>query len=89
MSHQIPWTKKLMEDFIDEGMLTEDEAFLLRSRVKGWTVTQQAMELHKSESTIHKMIRKIKVKYDRVQQESPDKYPIRFKSAQELYMDTH
>lgn len=89
MSHQVPWTKKLMEDFIEEGMLTDDEAFILRTRVKGWTVTKQAMELHKSESTVHKMIRKIKIKYDRVQKESPDRYPPRFRSAEELYMDTH
>ena len=89
MSHQVPWTKKLMEDFIEEGMLTDDEAFILRTRVKGWTVTQQALELHKSESTVHKMIRKIKIKYDRVQNQDPDKYPIRFKSKEELYMDTH
>ena len=29
---QIPWTKLLLEDFIKEAMLTEDEEFVMRTR---------------------------------------------------------
>ena len=28
MTHQVPWTKTLLEDFIIEGLLTEDEEIL-------------------------------------------------------------
>lgn len=89
MSKQVVWTKKVLEDFIELAMLTEEEAFIMRSRVKGWTVTQQAMELNKSESSVHRTINLLKKKYDTVQAEHPDRFPIRKASAKETYMDTH
>ena len=89
MAHQIKWTKQLTEDFIDMAMLSDDEAYLMRSRVKGTSVTAQAIYLNCSESTVHRMIAKIKKKYDTVQKENPEKFPLRRKSAQETWMDTH
>lgn len=86
---QVIWTKKVLEDFIELAMLTEEEAFIMRSRVKGMTVTQQAMELNKSESSVHRMINQLKKKYDAVQAEHPDRFPPRKFSAKETYMDTH
>lgn len=78
-----------MEFFIEKAMLSDDETYILESRVKGTTVTQQALHLHKSESTIHRMVLKIRDKYDIIQKEYPDRLPIRRYSAKETYMDTH
>lgn len=89
MAHQVPWTNKRMEFFIKEASLSEDEAFIIRTRVKGWSVTQQALELNKSVPTIHRMISKLKIKYDHVQEEYPDELPKRKSSAKETWMDTH
>ena len=30
MTHQVPWTKTLLEDFILEGLLTEDEENIMK-----------------------------------------------------------
>lgn len=85
--HQIHWTKQLTEDFIDMAMLSEDEAYILRSRVKGTPVSIQSAYLCCSESTVHRMIAKIRKKYDVVQKENPNKFPLRKKSAKETWMD--
>lgn len=87
--YQVKWTSKKTEFFIEKACLSEDEAYIMRSRVRGATVTEQAMHLNKSEVTIHRMIRKIKDKYDEVQKEYPDDLPLRRRSKQEDYMDTH
>lgn len=88
MAHQVPWNKKIVETFISEGMLSSDEAFIIRTRAMGWTVTKQARELCVSESTVHNMIALLKKKYDIVQAYNPD-LPPRKQSAKETYMDTH
>lgn len=89
MAHQVPWSKDLIDKFIDRAMLSEEEAFIMRSRVQNWTVSMQADHLGKSESAVHSMIRKLKIKYDIVQAESPDIFPERKFSAKEVYMDSH
>lgn len=86
---QVKWTKQLTENFIDLAMLSDDEAYIMRSRVKGSTITQQAIQLNKSEATIHRMVRSLKHKYDIVQKEHPDVFPIRIHSVKEDYMDNH
>lgn len=86
---QVRWTKQLTEDFIDLAMLSDDEAYIIRSRVKNTPVSIQASELSCSESTVHRMIAKLKKKYDLVQKENPDKFPPRRKSAKETWMDEH
>lgn len=89
MAHQVKWTKTVLEAFIEAAMLSEDEEFIMRTRCKGWTVTKQAMTLHKSEATVHRMIRTLKDKYDIVQAENPEVFPIRRDSDVEIYMDSH
>lgn len=89
MSKQIPWTKTVLNNFEEMAMLSEAECYVLESRCKGATVTEQALYLHKSESTVHRMISSMKKKYDRVQKENPDMFPKRRVSKAEEYMDTH
>lgn len=84
---QVEWTKKLTEDFIDMAMLSDDEAYIMRSRVKNVPVSIQADTLSCSEATVHRMIAKIKRKYDIVQRENPEHFPPRKKSAKEKWMD--
>lgn len=84
---QVKWTKKLTEDFIELAMLSDDEAYIIRSRVKGTPVSIQADYLCCSESTVHRMIAKMKNKYDNIQKEYPEKFPVRKKSAKETWMD--
>lgn len=89
MAHQVPWTKLLVDNFVEFAMLSEDEEFIMRTRVKGWTVTKQAMYLNKSESAVHAMIKTMKIKYDNVQKTYPDLFPERKFSIDEVYMDHH
>lgn len=89
MAHQIHWTKQLTEDFIDLAMLSDREAYIVRSRVKGEYVSQQAMHLNCCESTVHNIIKRLKEKYDVVQKENPDKFPVRIPSAKEDEMDNN
>ena len=81
------WTDKLTEDFIKKAALSDDEAYIMRTRARGYTVTQQAMALNKSESTIARMIAIIKKKYDAVQKEFPEDFPKRKTSKVEKFMD--
>lgn len=86
MSHQVPWNKVIVEEFIEQAMLTKDEEAVLRTRVAGWTRTKQAMELGMSISTVDKIIARLKAKYDNVQKYDPILPPRRM-SIQELYQD--
>ena len=86
MSHQVIWAKFILERFIDVGNLTKDEEAVMRTRAAGWTRTEQSMKLGMSISTIDRIIKRLKVKYDRAQ-----KYdvllPPRKQSSQGLYID--
>lgn len=75
--HQVRWTKNILDKFIEMAMLSEEEEFIMRTRCKGWTVTQQALKLNKSEASIHRMIKTLKAKYDAVQAEDPEFFPRR------------
>lgn len=57
-------TKKLIEIFSDEALLSNEEIFILTSSARGWTREAQANELHLSISNIDKMIKQLKAKYD-------------------------
>lgn len=83
---QVPWNKIILETFIDLAVLTKDEEMVMRTRVAGWTVTKQALELGMSEATVHRIIKRLKEKYDNVQKYSP-LLPPRKKSEAERYMD--
>ena len=83
-------TKDKVDKFIELAMLSEDEIYILQSRMRGTTVTEQALYLGKCESSVNKMIRVIKDKYDMIRDEYPElNLPKRYKSQAEMYMDTH
>lgn len=88
MSKQVIWSKIILERFIEEACLTKEEEMIMRTRVEGWTITKQALELNMSESKISKIIARLKVKYDNVQKRDPILPPRKF-SVKETYMDTH
>lgn len=87
MSHEVLWTDRLTEEFIAKGALSQDEAYIMRSRTRGYTVQQQSEHLKKSTATISRMVSLLKRKYDAVQKEYPDMFPVRKKSKIEKYMD--
>lgn len=88
MARQVPWNKIILEEFISLAMLTKDEEEVMRTRVAGWTRTQQSLKLGMSLATVDRIIKRLKVKYDNVQKYSP-LLPPRKESAEETYMDTH
>lgn len=88
MSKQVPWNKIIVETFIEEGMLSEEEQMILRTRAAGWTRTRQAMELGMSLASVDRIIKRLKVKYDNCQKYSPLLPPRKY-SAEETYMDSH
>lgn len=70
MSHQVKWNSAILEAFIKEACLTETEEVIIRTRVRGYTITQQAYMLHMSESNVKKIIARLKKKYDNAQKVS-------------------
>lgn len=88
MSKQVLWNKVLLDEFVRLGGLTSEEEEIMRTRMMGWTITQQSIELGMSKSKIDKIIKRLKIKYDMVQPHS-DLLPPRKSSAKETYMDTH
>ena len=78
MAHQVPWNKVVLEAFISEAILTEDEEKIIRTRLAGWSRTKQSIEFGMSISTIDKIISTLKRKYDNAQKYStilpPRKY---------------
>lgn len=88
MAHQVPWNKIIVEEFIKEAMLSEEEIAILRTRVAGWSRTKQSMELNMSLQTVDRIIKTLKLKYDNVQKYDPILPPRKF-SAKEVWMDTH
>lgn len=71
MSKQVPWNKIILEEFIELACLSNTEEMIMRTRVKGWSITEQSNKLHMSESSIKRIIARLKVKYDNVQEYSP------------------
>ena len=71
MTKEVVWTKIVLERFIEQANLTEDEEIVMRTRAAGWSRTKQAMELNLSVSTIDRIISRLKLKYDEVQEYDP------------------
>lgn len=88
MSKQVPWNKIILETFIEEGCLTKEEEIVLRTRVAGWSRTEQSIKLGLSLSTVDRAIKSLKLKYDNVQVYNPI-LPPRKSSAQETWMDNN
>lgn len=83
MSHEIPWCKVILETFISEGCLTKDEEIIMRTRTAGWSRVRQSMELGYSLSTIDRLIRSCKDKYDNCQKYNPILPPRKYSKAEE------
>lgn len=88
MAHQVPWNKIILETFIEQGCLTKDEEIIMRTRVAGWSRTKQSVELGFSVSTVDRLIKSCKVKYDNVAKYNPLLPPRKYSKA-EAWMDTH
>lgn len=88
MAKQVPWNKIILETFISEGCLTKDEEIIIRTRVAGWSRTKQSIELGLSLSSIDRLIKSCKLKYDNVQKYNP-LLPPRKDSAQETWLDNN
>lgn len=86
---QVKWTEQILKKFEQRALLSEEECYIMESRIRGATVTEQALKLSRSESSIHRAIKALKLKYDLVQMEYPDEFPKRKLSTKEIYMDTH
>lgn len=89
MACQVPWNERILNDFISLACLSDEEAYIMRTRAKGFPVSKQATDLCLSESTVAKRIALLKRKYDKVQAEYPDKFPPRKFSAKETWLDTN
>lgn len=88
MAKQVCWTKKIVETFIEEACLTKEEQDILRTRVAGLTISEQAEKFNISIGKVNRIIKRLKWKYDNVQKYCKD-LPVRKENAAELYMDTH
>lgn len=88
MSRQVIWTKIVLEEFVRLANLTKDEEMIMRTRCQGWTRTQQALKLNMSLSTVDRLIKILKHKYDAVQPHSLI-LPPRKHSSKELFMDNN
>lgn len=89
MAKQVIWTQKVLESFIELGGLNETEEYIMRSRCKNITVLEQSEHLHCSPATVNRTIADLKARYDAVQKEYPNIFPVRKSSKQEKYMDEH
>lgn len=87
MAHEVIWTDRLTKMFEEKAMLNKEECFILETRARGYTTSYQADSLGCSVQTVHRMIAKLKKKYDVVQQEYPDDFPKRKTSKVEKFMD--
>lgn len=67
-----------MERFIELSALTPEEEMVLRTRIAGHTIIQQSMELDMSVSSINRIIKRLKIKYDDVAKFDPMLPPRRF-----------
>lgn len=86
MTKQVLWTKQILEAFIEEANLTERQEFIVRTRAQGYTITEQALELHLSIDQVNKDIAALKKVYDVVARDS-EILPPRKKNKIELYND--
>ena len=83
---QILWTKKIVDTFIKEGMLTKEEREVLLLRVKGYTISETSELMNISDSKVNRIIRRLKIKYDNLQG-TIEELPKRKETTKELYRE--
>ena len=84
MKPKVPWTKTMLEKFIEEALLNEDEEKILRTRIAGWSIIKQSLEFQMSTATVSRIINNIKHKYEQIQPMYPNIFP---KLKQSKYED--
>ena len=67
MTKQVVWTKLILETFIREGNLNARQEYIMRSRVQGISIAEQADHLHLSVDQVNKDIAYLKRIYDETQ----------------------
>ena len=77
IKNQIPWTKVLYNEFVEDAILTELEKKVLYAK---HTIVSMAMDFHVSKSTINNCISSIRSKYDYLHKLYPNKYPERIQT---------
>lgn len=80
--NQIMWNKPRLEEFLRLACLTEIEEHILKLKIAGYSVEQQAELMCMSRSNVNVITRRISDKYDSVQPFS-DILPQRNQSARE------
>lgn len=98
MSNQVPWTKLILETFLDESGINDRVALgdekarilegIMRTRCAKYSIVKQAETFHISVDTVNKYIRELKNLYDATQKTSVI-LPIRKKDKEEYFDDTH
>lgn len=88
MKPKVPWTKSMLEKFIEEALLNEDEEKILRTRIAGWTIIKQSMEMGMSTASVSRIVRNIRRKYLMIQPQFPDIFPPLKMSKYELALDS-
>lgn len=86
VKRQVKWNKDVYDKFCERAMLDEEDQKLLKTRIQGMYVSQQAILFNCSEATIHRRINKLKKLYDEVQSHYED-MPVRRTSKEEKIMD--
>lgn len=88
MRPKVPWTKSMLEKFVEEALLNEEEEKLIRTRIAGWSIVKQSMEFGMSTSSISRIIRGIRRKYIALQPQFPDLFPPIKLTKYELALDS-
>lgn len=81
MAQQVPWDQQILDEFIRRALLSEEDQWLLRSRIDGMSRSQQAEHLGLSERSVDRRISRLKSKYDHVQPGSSGLPPRRRRAA--------
>ena len=77
----MPWDQQILDEFIRRALLSEEDQWLLRSRIGGMSRSQQAEHLGLSERSVDRRISRLKAKYDHVQRGSSGLPPRRRRAA--------
>lgn len=89
MSHEVKWTKRTTDFFLENSNATEFEKQVLLTRISGMSIVQQSYFFSCSTATISRAIKKLKILYDEVQREYPEELRPRKTSVYETYLDEH
>ena len=86
MTKELLWNRQVADEFEEKALLSEREVLILETRLQGLTISEQAELLGVSASTVNRIIKRLKQKYDSIQPLSPT-LPKRKKSAKEVFQE--